>query len=113
MAALRCDVDLVSWPSDSEMTVLRVSKQRRLLRGLRVTAVGRQGDGECPGDPVGDPRGDVAHSPSLVNLAAMEEADGDDVSDCLEPLSSWVSSRGPQRVRRASWMLCDYGQEYG
>ena len=79
MAALRCDVDLVSWPSDSEVTVVRVSKQRRLLRG----GVGLRGLGEGE-RPVGDPRGDT-HSPSLVNLAAMEE------TDCLEPLTSWVS----------------------
>ncbi|KAK3907273.1 Teneurin-4 [Frankliniella fusca] len=67
MAVLRGDVDQLSLPSDSEMTVIRVSKQRRLC------AQGPQGE-PGPGGP--------QHSPSLVNLT-----DGDE--HCLQPLTSW------------------------
>lgn len=103
MAALRSDVDsmsLVSWPSDSEVTVVRVGKQRRRMRALadlrdqlEAEAHGQQhssplglGDASSAGlalagDDADDP------SPSLVNLACMEELD-----DGLEPLTSWVGS---------------------
>ena len=74
MAALRTDLDSVSWPSDSEMTVLRC-KQR---------LPGRLGDGEHQS------------SPSLVNLAAAEEAGGG-----LAPLTSWVG-----KTHRGTWQCC-------
>lgn len=80
MAALRSDVDLVSWPSDSDMTVVRVSKESKRRR-LRAPPGGRLGDGEAM-QPC---------SPSLVNLTTMEEAETDDV----QALTSWVSVPRP------------------
>ncbi|XP_052132480.1 uncharacterized protein LOC113214312 [Frankliniella occidentalis] len=74
MAVLRGDVDQLSLPSDSEMTVIRVCKQRRL----------------CSQGPQGEP-GDPPHSPSLVNLAEGDE-------NCLEPLTSWVRRDRGRRV---------------
>lgn len=89
-AALRPDVDLVSWPSDSDMTVVRVSRQRRQLVSSAGAAVRRLDDGEVcvrePGDGLQDP------SLSLVNLATLQQPDGDQSSVRLEPLSSWVST---------------------